>query len=333
MELRLRHLATSSSCIVRGLLLCAAWAVLPVPSPAATVRLAPSADNTLFENEFGDTSNGQGASLYVGRNNQEEFFRRRALIAFDVSAAMPFGAVIESASLSFSVTRVSSGGSALAEIGLHRMFRDWGEGASNAGNGGGSGVPAEPGDATWLYPFIDGGPPWVTPGGDFNEEVSGSVTVDGVARYAIESTRAMVADVQLWLAQPFGNFGWLLKSAEDQPGSAKVLASREYPDANLRPELSITYSIPDFGVTGDTDWDGDVDLEDLNNVRNHFGDTQPGGPGDTVPFDFRVDLEDLNRVRNHFGEQAAPSPVPEPQSLALAALLFGGLLCRRGWLP
>lgn len=213
------------------------------------------------------------------------------------------------------------------------MRRDWGEGASNAGNGGGSGVPAEPGDATWLYPFLHLSAPWVTPGGDFDEAVSGSVTVDGVARYTIASTQSMVEDVQVWLTRPFQNFGWLLKSADDQPGSAKVLASREHADAALRPELSITYSIPNFEAQGDTDWDGDVDLEDLNNVRNHFGETQPGGPGDTVPFDFRVDLEDLNRVRNHFGELSAPSPVPEPHSLALAAVLLGELLCLRGWLP
>lgn len=333
MGLRPRRCILDGSRICRGLLLGAIWGILAIPSAATTVQVAASADNTLFENEFGDTSNGQGPSLYVGRNHQDEYFRRRALIEFDISQAIPFGAVIESASLSFSVTRVSSGGSALAEIELHRLRRAWGEGASNAGNGGGSGVLAEPGDATWLYPFLHESAPWVTPGGDFHEEVSGSVAADGVARYTIESTPQLVADVQGLLERPFQNFGWLLKSAEDQPGSAKVLASREHADVSLRPELSITYSIPNFEAQGDTDWDGDVDLEDLNNVRNHFGETQPGGPGDTVPFDFRVDLEDLNRVRNHFGEQSSRSPVPEPESLALAAVLLGSLLCRRGWLP
>jgi len=333
MEPRSRGAIAARTRIIRGLLLCFAWALLPTPASATTVQVAASSDNTLFENEFGDTSNGQGSSLYVGRNHQVAFFRRRALIAFDMTGAVPFGAVIESASLSFSVTRVSSGGSALAEIELHRLRRAWGEGASNAGNGGGSGVPAEPGDATWLYPFLHESAPWDTPGGDFDEEVSGSVTVDGVTRYTIESTPELVADVQFWLLQPSQSFGWLLKSAEDQPGSAKVLASREHPDASLRPELSITYSIPNLGVPGDTDWDGDVDLEDLNNVRNRFGEAPPTGPGDTVPFDFRVELEDLNRVRNHFGAQSFRSAVPEPRSLALAAVLLGSLLCRRGWLP
>lgn len=54
---------------------------------------------------------------------------------------------------------------------------------------------------------------------------------------------------------------------------------------------------------GDTNFDGEIDLEDLNNVRNHFGGTGLGdadGDGD-------VDLDDLNAVRNHFG--GAPAPV------------------------
>jgi len=71
---------------------------------------------------------------------------------------------------------------------------------------------------------------------------------------------------------------------------------------------------------GDTNGDGLVDLEDLNNVRAHFGSTGPDNgtlPGDTVAFDGIVDLTDLNNVRNNFGTGA--SPVPEPTALLLAA--------------
>jgi ELWxxDGT repeat protein len=48
---------------------------------------------------------------------------------------------------------------------------------------------------------------------------------------------------------------------------------------------------------GDTDADGDVDLEDLANVRNHFGGQ---GFGDADE-DGDVDISDLNAVRNNFG--------------------------------
>jgi hypothetical protein len=68
------------------------------------------------------------------------------------------------------------------------------------------------------------------------------------------------------------------------------------------------------GVPGDTDHDGDVDLADLNNVRNHFGASGTSVLGDTLPFDGTVDLEDLNNVRNHFGARQA---VPEPNTATL----------------
>lgn len=69
----------------------------------------------------------------------------------------------------------------------------------------------------------------------------------------------------------------------------------------------------DDGILGDTNDDGQVNLDDLNNVRNFFGGGAEGdadGDGDT-------DLDDLNAVRNNFGQGGAPanstlaSPVTE----------------------
>ncbi len=76
---------------------------------------------------------------------------------------------------------------------------------------------------------------------------------------------------------------------------------------------------------GDTDDDGDVDLIDLNNVRNNFGGQ---GLGDTLPFDGVVDLGDLNNVRNNFGEGGA-NAVPEPPSLFLLFASAAGLVALR----
>jgi hypothetical protein len=59
-------------------------------------------------------------------------------------------------------------------------------------------------------------------------------------------------------------------------------------------------------VPGDTDGDDDVDLDDLNNVRNHFGEAGNNPTGDTNG-DGVVGLEDLNEVRNNFGGAPAPS--------------------------
>ncbi len=66
------------------------------------------------------------------------------------------------------------------------------------------------------------------------------------------------------------------------------------------------------GVPGDTDDDGDVDLTDLNNVRNNFG-SAAAPIGDTDD-DGDVDLDDLNAVRNNFGF-VSPSPTADTSSV------------------
>jgi len=91
----------------------------------------------------------------------------------------------------------------------------------------------------------------------------------------------------------------------------------------------ILLTVPDGEVVGDTNGDGVVFIDDLNNVRNNFGHSGDNVVGDAVPRDGVVDIADLNRVRNNFG--AAPARnAPEPSSLALAAALGAGLLYH-GW--
>ncbi len=83
---------------------------------------------------------------------------------------------------------------------------------------------------------------------------------------------------------------------------------------------------PDPSQPGDTDGDRDVDLADLNNVRNNFGAATPQ-IGDTDG-DNDVDLEDLNAVRNNFG--AGPvQPVPEPTTAALLLCGLGAMIALR----
>ena len=80
--------------------------------------------------------------------------------------------------------------------------------------------------------------------------------------------------------------------------------------------LAIDWDFKGTVVVGDTDTDGDVDITDLNNVRNNFSGT---GLGDTDG-DNDVDITDLNNVRNNFGAGPGANAVPEPGSMALAAI-------------
>lgn len=68
---------------------------------------------------------------------------------------------------------------------------------------------------------------------------------------------------------------------------------------------------------GDTDFDGDVDLSDLNLVRNNFGLYAAGD----ASLNGLVDLDDLNLVRNSFGTSIS-QPVPEPSSVVLLLMLL-----------
>jgi ELWxxDGT repeat protein len=66
--------------------------------------------------------------------------------------------------------------------------------------------------------------------------------------------------------------------------------------------------VEDEASPGDTNGDGAVNIQDLNNVRNHFGATGDGVLGDTAPFDDKVDIQDLNAVRNNFGTGGGVAP-------------------------
>jgi len=81
-----------------------------------------------------------------------------------------------------------------------------------------------------------------------------------------------------------------------------------------------------MGMPGDTDLDGDVDLDDLFAVRNAFGTASGawGHEGDTDG-DGDVDLDDLFAVRNNFGAGSAP----EPATAVLLTACGTSLLLRR----
>ena len=255
----------------RSALLLALGAVWLPCAHGDEVTIGALKDNTLFSEDatFGtNTSDGVGPYMYIGQTNSNG--ARRALIAFDITSAIPQGATIDSATLSFNVSR----GNGSQSITLHRLLQDWGEGTSNSGDPGGGGVPAGGGDATWLYHHffsVDNAQPWTTPGGDFATTVSASGTAAAM-NFILGSTPEMVADVQQWRNSPSTNFGWILVGQEDLFGAADRIDSRENTNPTFRPTLTIDFSLstptPTWNVDADGSW-GDA---------NNWGGTVPDSP-------------------------------------------------------
>lgn len=214
---------------------------------AAQRTLFPSLDNTLIQDAAGSLSNGSGPDLFVGLTHAMSI--RRALVRFDVAAAVPAGAHVDSVWLVMTLTRTTA--SNPATVTLHRVQASWGEGTSNSGGGqlgGGGGAPATPGDATWLHRSF-ATLNWTAPGGDYAAAVSGQAVIGNATtvgeHFTWGSSAGMVADVQAWLDTPASNFGWLLHGDEAAGlgvQTSRRFASREAEAEAIRPQLRIIFS-------------------------------------------------------------------------------------------
>jgi hypothetical protein len=121
---------------------------------------------------------------------------------------------------------------------LSKVLQDWGEGASNAGDPGGGGTQAAAGDATWLHTFYNLGF-WAAPGGDLSPVVSASTTVSTDNTAYTWSGSGLIADVQTWVSNPAGNFGWVVRGNETDTGKTQRFNSGN--NSSNPPQLTVTY--------------------------------------------------------------------------------------------
>jgi plastocyanin len=201
-------------------------------SGTSTVSFSPNRDNTLYEDPTGQLSNGQGIYFFDGKTGAN--LLRRGLIAFDLSS-IPANATITDATLSMFLS-MNQGGS--ETVSLSKVSQDWGEGASNAGDPGGGGTRAAAGDATWLHTFYNLGF-WAAPGGDFSPVVSASTTVITDNTTYTWSGSGLIADVQAWVSNPTGNFGWVVRGNESATGKTQRFNSGN--NSSNPPQLTVTY--------------------------------------------------------------------------------------------
>ena len=201
---------------------------------AATISIMPSKDNTLYEfdPDDGDHSNGAGFHFFAGETAMSEL--RRGVLAFDIAGSIPPGSIITSVTLSMNMSRTISETPRIVE--LHKLLADWGEGTSHAPGEEGDGAPATTNDATWRHRFFDT-IFWAMQGGDFSPTVSASQSVGPLGQYTWSSAQ-MVADVQSWVNNPAGNFGWLVLGDESAAGTTKRFDTRE---SASPPVLTIEY--------------------------------------------------------------------------------------------
>jgi hypothetical protein len=208
--------------------------VVAAPVPADLIIIAPSRDNTIYEDPAGSLSNGAGPSLFSGQNSGS--LARRALLHFDVAGAIPAGSTVTAATLTL---HMSQGNTPVTMHALRRALADWGQGASVASGSGGGGGAAQSGDATWLHAFYPASA-WASPGGDFSSVPSASAAVAGLGFYTWASP-LLTADIQAMLNEPALNFGWFLLGDESAASTAKRFDSREHVDSLVRPSLTIEY--------------------------------------------------------------------------------------------
>ncbi len=205
---------------------------------AATTTIFADADTTIHES-YPASNFGARATLQAGTALSA---RARALVSFNVAAAVPPGATILAARLTLMSTDAPPVAQTTQPFEIHRVLRPWTEGAQSAAAGG----PAATNDATWshrLYPNVV----WAAAGTDISASAHAEFTVGGAGGYRIDSTAALVADAQAWLDTPENNYGWMvLGKNESAAQTARTFAARE--NAAQAPALEIEFTTETRGL-------------------------------------------------------------------------------------
>lgn len=226
------------------LLTLAASLTLAAPSSADTVQLAPSADNTLYDDGgTGQLSNGLGVGVFSGVTNAGTV--RRALLRFDLST-IPAGSTVTAVSLRLRITQTIAGP---APTTLHRVLGSWGEGASGGTGAGGTGALPADCDATWLHRHYPGATcadlRWASAGGDYVSAPSAAAFAGNLGTVVVYDGPGLVMDVQAMVDGAAPNDGWLVRHVDEVTGlTAKRFGAREAPNALDRPVLVVDFDPP-----------------------------------------------------------------------------------------
>ena len=191
------------------------------PPHEGSVVATPAADLYIVAEAHTGT-NIATDTFCVGCNSQAN--KMRALLRFDLSE-VPAGATVTAATLEVSVLRARTKGN---DVRVFPIREPW---ATTPGGG--------PEGPTWETRSPTLGD-WSLPGGALATAPSGSVTMDGPARYSV-SADGLINDVQRWIGDPASNHGWALVGDETRAPTVKRIASSRHENEAARPRLIVRY--------------------------------------------------------------------------------------------
>ncbi|MGB3970297.1 MAG: PKD domain-containing protein, partial [Planctomycetota bacterium] len=223
---------------------------LTIVSDTEVATLNPSADATIYQ-EATALSNGAGTGIFVGRTAGSltlagagpAALSRRGLLQFNVGS-IPSGSTINSASIDLNISQALNTGA--RQIAFRRLLVTWVEGTSV---GGGQGVAAAGGGATWANRRTAPNVPWGVAGGqsgtDFVATASAFANIAAGLAAAATTTdngaNSIRADVQLWVNGTANN-GWILIGDESVITTVKRILSRE--NGASVPVLNVNFTRP-----------------------------------------------------------------------------------------
>jgi hypothetical protein len=141
---------------------------------------------------------------------------------------------------------------------------------------------------------------------------------------AVSSNPTLVRNFGLAFGGSGANRTLVVTPVADQTGTATITIMVS-DGVRVTNEAFVLTVEAETTLLGDTNGDGEVNIADLNNVRNSFGATGAAAIGDTNGDDV-VNVADLNNVRNNFGTSLNGSPslttlVGAPQAISTSRML------------
>lgn len=159
---------------------------------------------------------------------------RRFLLGFDLSSIPP-GADVQSAIITLyceSETNTTD-----RTVGLHRMLKEWYEGAGTGATPG-AGVDA----TTWNNRNHNGSVAWGAAGGQSGTDyVATASDSEAITAPSTAFTWDVTADVQAFLSGVYENYGWMGINVDQATASSrKIFSSSNSATAGNRPKLEVT---------------------------------------------------------------------------------------------